>query len=454
MGSEASAGCELQPWERQPGEPERYYAVFEQYLQLGPKRSVRVAVAMLRASNPHTPAIATAKEMCAEWKWRKRAEAWDAAHPARPAPPPALADDRPVWEQQPDEKDRYYRVFRRYLELGPQRNIHRAAMLCMGEDPASPDAVHMYPKAQRWRWAERAEAWDRQQAAVAATSQADDTAGEEARKPWDQQPGEKDHWHRVFRRYLALGPTRNVHRAAVMCAEEDPEAPDVHNAYNEARRRQWKERAEQWDLRAADEDEVLGAELAIVPYSDVMAAVNPWDRQAGEPTRAYGLFCRFLELGPLRSVEGVKRDVSNGNVQHASQALYMLARRWKWRERAATWDAHQRDLLTERMLDLRTAYEERRLAVAEVYFDQAVDAFNTANLTNLTQAEARRMLSTIERILVHMADMQRKELDALEKHYAAQGERVTIEMVERLAQKMERKGLATDEGGVMAFPEK
>jgi hypothetical protein len=69
-----------QPWERQPGEPNRWYARFERYRLAGPSRSLLGIVNTERqergGKRGSSVPQAWAKNAKA-WQWRVRAEAWD-----------------------------------------------------------------------------------------------------------------------------------------------------------------------------------------------------------------------------------------------------------------------------------------------------------------------------------------------------------------------------------------
>jgi hypothetical protein len=69
-----------EPWERQPGEPNRWFARFENYLRTGPGRSLLGAVNSERAkSGKHrqTAIPGSWSRAAAQWRWKARAEVWD-----------------------------------------------------------------------------------------------------------------------------------------------------------------------------------------------------------------------------------------------------------------------------------------------------------------------------------------------------------------------------------------
>lgn len=66
-------------WQRQPGEPGKWYSRFEVYRLLGPNRTIEEAYRLvahaegLRGAHPG----ASWTEIRKRWSWRQRAEAWD-----------------------------------------------------------------------------------------------------------------------------------------------------------------------------------------------------------------------------------------------------------------------------------------------------------------------------------------------------------------------------------------
>jgi hypothetical protein len=85
--------------------------------------------------------------------------------------------------------------------------------------------------------------------------------------------------------------------------------------------------------------------------SDADAA--PYERSHGEPALHFEWFHAYLMLGPGRSVLGAynrfqgQKAAKSGKKRPDSAKISQLwretARRWRWRERAAVWDAEQRE---------------------------------------------------------------------------------------------------------------
>ena len=68
-------------WERQDGEPNKWYSRFVIFLQMGPSRSLLGAVNIEKDRNGQKKAEVSAptswREAAKQWNWRARAEAWD-----------------------------------------------------------------------------------------------------------------------------------------------------------------------------------------------------------------------------------------------------------------------------------------------------------------------------------------------------------------------------------------
>jgi len=61
------------PWHQQEGEPDKWYALFTEYMNIGPGRNVtRLAEKYL-----DTPTSSAYRKKAAEWKWLERATAFD-----------------------------------------------------------------------------------------------------------------------------------------------------------------------------------------------------------------------------------------------------------------------------------------------------------------------------------------------------------------------------------------
>lgn len=83
----------MKPWERRPREPPRAHALFDQFLALGPYRSLRQLDEIGVASYDYL------KKLSAKWRWQERAAAWQ-AEVARAQHSARTADIRQVRDRQ------------------------------------------------------------------------------------------------------------------------------------------------------------------------------------------------------------------------------------------------------------------------------------------------------------------------------------------------------------------
>jgi hypothetical protein len=69
-----------EPWDRQPGEPNRWFARFERYRLAGPCRTLQGAIGSEKArkgKKKQTAIPGAWSRAAAQWRWKQRAEAWD-----------------------------------------------------------------------------------------------------------------------------------------------------------------------------------------------------------------------------------------------------------------------------------------------------------------------------------------------------------------------------------------
>lgn len=74
-----------EPWDRLEGEPNQWYARFEQFRLLGPNRTIVAIYNDERAKKGKSKLYTFPpawQKYAAEWRWRERAEAWDEAQRA------------------------------------------------------------------------------------------------------------------------------------------------------------------------------------------------------------------------------------------------------------------------------------------------------------------------------------------------------------------------------------
>lgn len=78
-----------------------------------------------------------------------------------------------------------------------------------------------------------------------------------------------------------------------------------------------------------------------------------WERQPGEPARAFAAFCVYRDMGPQRSIrkaEPIIRAAGNG----ARKTVHQWSSKWGWASRAPAYDAMlDRERVAERVGEVR-----------------------------------------------------------------------------------------------------
>ena len=88
---------------------------------------------------------------------------------------------------------------------------------------------------------------------------------------------------------------------------------------------------------------------------------EPWRRQSREPSKGYAEFIRYLELGPARSLRVL---AESGECAVKIGQLENYSRKWKWVNRAATYDDHTLNAAMERRAQVREAVRQPLFAEA------------------------------------------------------------------------------------------
>jgi hypothetical protein len=123
---------------------------------------------------------------------------------------------------------------------------------------------------------------------------------------------------------------------------------------------------------------------------------EPWEQQPGEPTRWYARFERFRLAGSSRSLLGIvnaeRQEKGKRPTRSVSQAWAQAAKHWRWRERADTWDAHER--LKARAAHTQQIEEMNRRHVQEARGLQsaAIGRLKSLNLEQMSPAEVLRFM--------------------------------------------------------------
>lgn len=84
--------------------------------------------------------------------------------------------------------------------------------------------------------------------------------------------------------------------------------------------------------------------------SEISPDKKPWHQQEGEPDKWYALFTEFLQLGPLRMQKTVFEK--HKTEMRGPTGLRDAAQKWKWTERANSYDKEINEAKVKSMEDV------------------------------------------------------------------------------------------------------
>jgi hypothetical protein len=94
---------------------------------------------------------------------------------------------------------------------------------------------------------------------------------------------------------------------------------------------------------------------------------DPWLRQPGEPLPWFARFERYRQAGPARTLQGAYEQEQRQQgkpIKHVPGSWKKAAATWRWKTRAAAWDAEQIRLDRERFDQQREADRKERMQIA------------------------------------------------------------------------------------------
>jgi hypothetical protein len=133
---------------------------------------------------------------------------------------------------------------------------------------------------------------------------------------------------------------------------------------------------------------------------------NLWERQPGEPDKAFAAFVAYRDAGRARSLDAVGRLVhgaQTGRKRGSTGRVRAWSSRWRWVERAQAYDLHLDRLARgAREEEVRRLQEKHKLQLRHL-FNQAIKAGQNIDPDKMTIEEVFRLterLIYLER-LVH-----------------------------------------------------
>jgi len=120
---------------------------------------------------------------------------------------------------------------------------------------------------------------------------------------------------------------------------------------------------------------------------------SDWHRQRDEPNRAHALFEQYLELGPGRSLRALSR---RSRVSYSY--LKKLSHLWRWRERAAGWQATVRQAGQVDAVDRVAEARKRHIRDAQILLQ-----LSRAQLARWIARDNEGMMRLLRRLTPHQA---------------------------------------------------
>ncbi|MEV4557173.1 hypothetical protein AB0K51_09260 [Kitasatospora sp. NPDC049285] len=172
---------------------------------------------------------------------------------------------------------------------------------------------------------------------------------------------------------------------------------------------------------------------------------DPWERQEGEPTKAYEAFTAYRDQGPARSITKVAQELDK------SRALIgRWSRSYAWVLRAAAWDRDQDRLFLAEQRQARRDLARRHARLAQAFLSKAVARLQTLDPRELTPGDLLRyfqVAADIERRAIGdepSALPEQQDSDALDAADLTDEERRA--RMDQLRRELERRIAAEEEG--------
>lgn len=121
-----------------------------------------------------------------------------------------------------------------------------------------------------------------------------------------------------------------------------------------------------------------------------------WERQSGEPSKAYAKFCTYRDLGPSRSIPKALAKVGKSSAKPGY--WQKIAARWNWTGRCDAFDAHVDAERRSAQLEEIVEMNRRQAALAVNALAKLVSALNSINWATITPADFARILDVATKV--------------------------------------------------------
>jgi len=161
-------------------------------------------------------------------------------------------------------------------------------------------------------------------------------------------------------------------------------------------------------------------------------AEKPWDRQKGEPTKAYAGFRLYRDTpAHQRNLVAIA-----GQVDMSERRVRTWAQTWQWRERTAAWDdaCHQVED-RERLEAIRAMHSVHRRA-GRAALSKAVQALNSLQPETMPPSTIARLLelgAKLERSTLIVSVEELQGIEAVEDEADDPWERIAAELTPPIA---------------------
>jgi hypothetical protein len=204
---------------------------------------------------------------------------------------------------------------------------------------------------------------------------------EQARQPWQQQPGESDLRYSRFRAYLDLGPERTLAAAAeaLAAAGDRVSLARLRTLSGEG---EWVQRARLFDGRPPPPP----------PQFRLSGDRDPWERQPDESELMYARFRVYLELGRTRTLTQAAEILTSTGDREGLRGVYIreLSARFLWTQRTGAYDREQDRLEREALIEQRRDMIKRHRSIANGLSAKAKSALDKLAVDKLTPLDVVR----------------------------------------------------------------
>jgi hypothetical protein len=126
-----------------------------------------------------------------------------------------------------------------------------------------------------------------------------------------------------------------------------------------------------------------------------MVNQDKWERQHGEPPRAYLWFCEYRDMGVSRSVAKVQEKWGK---KISINRLYCLSSKYNWVERAEAYDDHMDKLRRAENEEAIRKMSERHAGMAVLIQQKLMQKLQNYTIDEISSADVARLFDVAVKI--------------------------------------------------------